>query len=311
MKSKATSATENEEEDIEKTRCLEPVNIPNFVERNFNACVDAVIILFTYELWGCCDETEKEAVQTRDEDTDRDDGTTCTDRDDDTYRTDDGYPDYVDDESYFTQEDESLYSRYDDESLYSRYARYTNAEEESVYSRDSYTRNANAGEEDAEKEGAGEEDDQAINKEEEKRDEGNTDFEKIIFALKRHAASLGISDMELLQRLEAQQDAIRKEEQSLAQSAQQRPVLETVEEGSEDATEEGSETTVLTVVLEKEESRKEESGKGREIGTQNVELTLQPKQKTLSRKLGLRPRKFNNNARRKRRPMFRRVNVVP
>ena len=42
------------------------------------------------------------------------------------------------------------------------------------------------------------------------------DFEKIMVALRKHAVSLGISDGELLRRLEEQQEESRKEEETFA-----------------------------------------------------------------------------------------------
>ena len=156
-------------------------------------------------------------MQSRDEqsitESGQDDETTCTDRDDFSCRTGSfstaysGY--YNDDSSFFT---------HDDESLYSRYSEYTGNSE---YTRESeYSSNTNADERD---------DTGVVQLSEEE-----TRFQQVMAALRKHAASLGISEEELLRELEEEQKKNQKEKKTgesvVKQKSQLEPVVEETDE---------------------------------------------------------------------------------
>lgn len=205
--------------------CIGNVNIPNLLESQFRKCFDCAIVMTSCDLWDFWDVDidDPRAIirQARDDEQDAgedDASTVCTGRDDDIslYRTTTDLSYYYsanDDCSYLTRDDESLYSSY---SCFSTNTGFDSTASRSVISGD----------------------DEASKKEEEAY------FQSIIGALKRHAQSLGISEVELLKKLEAQQEQIRKEEASTATNATN-SILETVAENSElsDETKQSEEDT--------------------------------------------------------------------
>jgi len=234
-------------------------NIPNLVEPKMKRLVDCAFVLTTCDLWDCWDE--------RDDMTVRDDATASTCRDDSTYRSGDASTNYsciFDDASYFTCDDESLYSRY------SRCTQDTTAE-------DSQNMNVDG--------------DDIVDKEEDE------EFEKIMEALKKHAASLGISELELLERLETQQ------EESHIKEVKPHARLATVQEAADEESSASNQAV---------QSLKEDVAKESEKTSAKEKATGQPDRAAGKRHLGRKRDRFNFT-RRKRdfsRKLLRNVNVA-
>lgn len=262
------------------------LNTPNFVEKQFNKLVDYSIVLTTYELWGCWDCVGEENDDSRDEVTAvTDESSDCSDdREEETCAASDTSTAYSsfflgDDLSNFTLDEESLYSQY------SRHSNLTNADDvESLYSRSA--RSATA-------EDAGETDE----KEQDMYDR------MLVEALKRHAVSLGISELELLRRLEAEQEAMRKSEK-----------LETVNEMEED--EESSEPDASEQTAEaKHQTEDRENAEPEEEDVGNSGESLEQRDKFVMKTyLGLRRKRVSptrqKRASSKKKKRFQRLKVV-
>jgi hypothetical protein len=194
---------------------------PDALEKQFKRVVDDLVLCdLPLECWRP-DEEEQPKIQSRDEqsitESSKDEEMTCTDRDGISCRTGSfstaysGY--YNDDATFFTHDDETLYSRY---SEYTGYSEYTRESE--------HSRNINA----TEKDETG-----AVQLSEEET--------RLLAALRRHAASLGISEDELLRELEKEQKKNQKEKKTGESVVKQKSQLEpVVEETNETASSQGS-----------------------------------------------------------------------
>ena len=252
------------------------IPVPDIVETKFNQFVDCATVATTHELWDCCPD-QKEMLQCLDEmilcndrdfypflpyRNDQDAYSTLSYRDDDSIRTGgDDSTAY----SFFLDYAISYFTTGDEESLYSRYSRYT--QDTGCPNRSCKT--------------IVEEDESVVS-------EYDDDFKRIIEALKKHAAVLGISEMELLEILEMKQEELRREQQPKV------PLKRTI-----------SDQTIYRLVDEaanKKEKRKEGAKSNSEV----------PEKPGLKRFLGFRAHGFNTHWRNREisRRMFRRVKTT-
>lgn len=269
---------------------LASVNVPDMIETHYKKCVDYAIMMTTCELWDCWEDVKQaKTLQARDEE-DTSSVVSYRDNDEDSYRTSADASTvcsnlFADDEfSYLTRDDESLYSQY------SRYSNYTGGgdECESLYSRS--TRRSDK-------------DDPSKKKD----DEEDANFKRVMAALKKHAESLGISEAELLERLEAQQEELRKEKEEVGDQSLE-TVMETTEE--EVASEESDQVA-------EQEKEVPEDGKEEQNSESNIRQDLDRRNWTaLARHFGMRPsRRFRttrqtNKQKRAQRSALQLVKVV-
>lgn len=182
---------------------------------------DLVLCDLPLECWRP-DEEEQPKIQSRDEQSitelSQDEETICTDRDGISCRTGSFSTAYS---GYYNDDDESLYSRY---SEYTGYSEYTRESE--------YSSNTNADERD--ETGAVQLSEEEIR------------LQQVMAALRRHAASLGISEDELLRELEKEQKKNQKEKKTGKSVVKQKSQLEpVVEETDETASSHGSCSSVV------------------------------------------------------------------